>query len=234
MKKMFLILVILTMMGCASSGVTTKADQYGPSQTAYAPPGGRGPVVIVLSGSDGPNRYESYAEELSKLGYYAVLLDSNDIVKKKGGDPGNLKKAIDRAYQSPYGLSGKVACVGLSLGGYAVLAYAASKPDLVSAVIAFYPATIFIDDMKTFADHFKVPILLMSGGRDNHYAQCCTIESMRTMDTAAKAKEATFEFVEYPMADHVFNVPGDKYRRDDAADSWRRSVNMLRKYHPLP
>lgn len=228
------VLVFMAILGCAGTGVTTKADQYGPAQIAYAPPGGRGPIVVLLSGHDGPNRYEGYAEDLSKLGYYAVLLDSNDIVKEKGGDPGNLEKSIDRARRSPHGLPGKVACIGFSLGGYAVLAHAAPKPDLMSAVIAFYPATRWIrNNMKTFTANFKVPILLMSGGRDN-YIDCCTIESMRDMDAAARANGAKFEFVEYPLANHVFNFYGDWYRRDDAADSWCRSVDMLRKYHPLP
>ena len=61
-------LVVLFALPCTAMG--------GPSEEAYDPPSGRGPLVILLSGSDGPC-YRDYAAAVAKLGYYAVLIDSN-------------------------------------------------------------------------------------------------------------------------------------------------------------
>ena len=61
------------------------------------------------------------------------------------------------------------------------------------------------------------------------------IDSMRAMESAAKDGAAKFELVVYPQADHGFNLPiGPTFRKDDAADAWRRTSTMLEKYLPLP
>ncbi|MBN8453215.1 MAG: dienelactone hydrolase family protein [Candidatus Accumulibacter sp.] len=39
--------------------------------------------------------------------------------------------------------------------------------------------------------------------------------------------------VVYPHADHAFNLDGRTYRADDAADAWRRTVDMLARHHPV-
>ena len=218
------------LLGCTSSGIYTKADQYGPTQTAYAPPRGRGPVVILLSGIDGPYRYQYIAEDLSKLGYYAVLLNGNDIVTLNQDGANNLENAIDRAKNSSYGLARKVAVIGFSKGGYGALAIAAAMPDVVSAVVAYYPSLTRIKDYNEFAAHFMVPILVLAGVKDD-YQGCCLIESMRAMDLAARAKGVSFELVEYQDAGHAFNTVN--YRPHDTADAWRRTINMLSQHLPL-
>jgi len=50
-----------------------------------------------------------------------------------------------------------------------------------------------------------------------------------------------FELVVYPEANHGFNLktgasgePMGVYREDDDRDAWRRTVDMLKLYHPLP
>jgi dienelactone hydrolase len=226
-------IAFIAVLGCTSSGVGVKEDQDGPAQTVYVPPGGRGPAVILLSGVDGPGRYQYYADNLAKLGYYSVLLDGNDIATGKPDGVENLKKAIARAQRAPHGLTGKVAVIGFSKGGYGALAIAASMPDVVSVVVAYYPAvTKRVKDMKEFTARIRVPILVLAGVHDNYFG-CCMIESMRVMDSAARAQGIVFELVEYPHAEHGFNLAIPAYRSEDTADSWRRTVDILRKYHPL-
>jgi dienelactone hydrolase len=218
------------------SGITTEADQYGPAQSAYVPPSGRGPVVIMISCISGPADFRSFAIDLAKLGYYTVLLNGNDIVENPKEGYVNLKNAIVRAQNSPYGQPGKVAVVGYSFGGRGALFHATKMPDFVSVVIAYYPAISIIanEDMNALVKEFKVPILVLSGELDKN--PCCSIESMRAMESAAKANRVPLELVVYPSASHAFNLKDWPmyYRPEDAADAWGRMVNFLRKHNPLP
>src|SRR6267142_1526169 len=119
-----------------AEGIFSDRGPDGPAQTAYAPAKGPGPVVIVLSGASGQNSYHAYAGELSRLGYYSVLLDGNDILTRQQDGAANLKKAIDRAQRSPHALPGKAAVVGFSRGGGGALAHGANMPEEVSMVVA--------------------------------------------------------------------------------------------------
>ena len=57
---------------------------------------------------------------------------------------------------------------------------------------------------------------------------------MRAMESAAKESNARFELVVYPNARHGFNIEGPAYRGADEQDAWRRTLEMLRQYSPLP
>ena len=99
----------------------------------------------------------------------------------------------------PDALPGKAVVIGFSLGGGGALANAASMPDLVSAVVAFYPKTNNMPNMRSIVAQFKVPILVLAGKLDT-YRGCCLIESMKAMETAAKEGGKPFELVVYPEA----------------------------------
>ena len=225
----------------AAEGISTEAGPEGPAQTAYAPSNGKpGPVIIAISGHNGPNKYQAYAAELAKLGYYVVLLDGNDILNPENTGPANLSKAIDRAQNAPDAVRGKVAVIGFSQGGGGALYNAANMPDAVSMVVAYYPYTrTWANKIDVLVKHFRVPVLVLAGGKD-HYKDCCLIKTARAIETAAKASGTQFELVVYPEADHGFNhktgdsgEPNKAYRPDDDRDAWRRTVEMLKRYHPL-
>jgi dienelactone hydrolase len=219
-------LVVALTWSCATTG--------GLSQKAYDPPSGRGPIVILLSGASGMNNYSSYAAEVARLGYYAVLLDGNDFQAKYGKSAADdLRRVIERAQSSAKALPGKAAVIGFSWGGGGALTHAASMPDLVSAVVAYYPATSFVSDMRAFAAKFQVPVLVLAGERDR-YHNCCLIESMRAMEAAAKEGRAPFELVVYPNTGHAFiwvNTP--TYRPEASIDAWQRTKKMLSQHQPL-
>jgi len=235
------LLAVAALPAVALEGVFTDAGPDGPAQTAYAPASGVGPVVIVISGQSGPNSYQKYASELAGLGYYSVLLAGRDILNPELTGEANLKKAITRAQGSPNALKGKVAVIGFSLGGGGALYNATPLADLVSMVVAYYPYTkTWANKMPWFVKRFRVPVLVMPGGKDR-YMECCVIESMRAMEAAARQTGAKFELVEYPQANHGFNLekgahgePGGAHRDADASDAWRRTVDMLKQYQPLP
>ena len=220
-------LVVVLAWPCTTMG--------GPSEKEYDPPSGRGPLVILLSGASGLERYLSYAADVARLGYYAILLDGNTYPLGGLGGTGNLRHAIEQAQRSPKALPGKAVVIGFSKGGGGALAHAASMPDIVSAVVAYYPSTRDISDMHSFVAQFKVPILVLAGELDTWY-NCCLIESMKRMETAAKEGGKSFELVVYPKANHMFNlkIEGlDFYRAEDAADAWQRTTKMLSEYQPL-
>jgi dienelactone hydrolase len=241
-------LVALAYTGAAMAA-SEKAGQGGPKQEAYDPPSGQGPLVILISGSSGFSQdYRNYATEVARLGYYAVLLDGNDFRTTADWDDeatlrradeqtqGILRHTIEQAQGSPKALPGKVAVIGFSMGGGGALAYAAGMPDIVSAVVTYYPMTFDVSDMRSFTAHFQVPILVLAGETDN-YMDCCLIESMREMEAAAKESGKSFKLVVYPNAYHGFIrknwAAGVHYRAQDTTDAWQRITGMLRQYQPL-
>ncbi len=238
------VLTALLLVALASvvhaQGVSTDAGPDGPAQTAHAPANGKGPIVIVISGQTGPASYQSYAAELAKLGYYAVLLDGKDVLNPALTGPAALKAAIERAQRAPSAAPGKVAVIGFSLGGGGALYTAASMPELVSMVVAYYPYTrTWSDKVGVLAKRLQVPVLVLAAQRDR-YQNCCLVETAQALEASAKEAGAKFELVIYPDADHGFNLstgprgePMSGYRRNDDRDAWRRTTEMLRQYQPL-
>jgi dienelactone hydrolase len=245
--KVASMLMIGLMVACfsaasfATSGVSSEAGSEGIAQTAYSPDNGSGPVIIVISGQTGPSSYQSYAAELARLGYFTVLVSGKDILNPELTGPANLTKTIERALQSPSAVKGKAAVIGFSLGGGGALYNAANMPNLVSMVVAYYPYTkTWANKIDALVSRFKVPVLVLAAQRDR-YHECCVIETAQAMEVAAKAKGVRFEMVVYPEANHGFNLktgasgePMGAYREDDDRDAWRRAVDMLKLYHPLP
>jgi len=234
------LLALFSTRALAIESAESEAGPEGPAQIAYAPERGPGPVVVVISGVSGINSYRGYAEELAKLGYYAVLLAGKDILNPELSGEANLKKAIERAQRAPKAVPGKAAVIGFSLGGGGALYNAAPQADLVSAVVVYYPYTkTWTSKVGWFAKRFQVPVLMLAAQQDR-YLECCLVETARAIEAAAKNNGKTFELVVYPDADHGFNLAwGPKgellraYRRDDDRDAWQRTVDMLNRYQPL-
>jgi pimeloyl-ACP methyl ester carboxylesterase len=234
------LVAFFTVPAYAVSGVSSEAGSEGIAQTAYSPEK-PGPVIIVISGQTGPDSYQFYAADLARLGYYSVLVAGKDILNPEHTGPANLTKTIERALQSPRAVKGKAAVIGFSLGGGGALYNAGNMPKLVSMVVAYYPATKpWANKIDSLVSHFQVPVLVLAAQRD-HHKECCVIETAQAMEVAAKAKGLHFELVVYPEANHGFNLPigasGEPmgaYREDYARDAWRRTVDMLKLYQPLP
>jgi dienelactone hydrolase len=232
-------IALLTVLGLvapriyAAEPAATPAGPEGPAQVAYVPAKVPAPAVILLSGQTGPANYQPYAAEVAGLGYYAVLLDGKDILTRAQDGRSNLQKAITRAQGSPNVLPGKVAVIGFSQGGGGAILHAAEMPELVAAVVAYYPATSWSKNLAGVVKRFKVPVLVLAGERDT-YNNCCLIEHMQTMETTARENAQPFELVVYPQAGHGFNLRGGSYRGDDAADAWRRTRDALARHLPVP
>jgi dienelactone hydrolase len=104
-------------------------------------------------------------------------------------------------------------------------------PELVSAVVAYYPMTSFIQDPSSFVASIQVPTLMLVGVNDT-YKNCCRIEIARKLADAARvsADPSVFEVHEYPFAYHGWTIRSSReWRADDAADSFRRTLVHLQK-----
>jgi dienelactone hydrolase len=219
------------MLSPVGSAAENPAGQ-GPAQEEFIPRSEKGPVVIVLSGQTGPANYRNFSRQMAGAGYYTVLIDGKDILTRQQDGAQNLRTVIARAQASPNALPGKVAVVGFSQGGGGVLAHAVAMPELISAAVAYYPATSWSKNIGGIAGRIRLPVLVLAAERDR-YNNCCLIESMRELEAAAKAQQAPLELVVYPEADHGFNLDGRNYRAGDTADAWRRTTEMLARHHPV-
>jgi dienelactone hydrolase len=221
---------LVLLAGCGDQGTGGGAEIAAPAQTEYPPPSGKGRIVIVLSGAGGPRHFRDVSAELAKLGYYTVLVDGKDIPGWNADDDLTLGAAIRRAQHSAHALPGKAAVIGFSLGGGGALINATRLPDLVAAVVAWYPATYYLTDDESYVAQIKVPTLILAGGQDR-YGNCCMIGTMRSLAAVARKQGKPLDLVVYPEADHGFNLPVlPTYRPDDAADGLRRTAAVLRQY----
>ena len=226
---------LLLFVELAPSVALAQAQNF--ASEVFLPAAAKGAIVVVVSGVSGPALYRDYCAKLAGLGYYTILVDGKDILirpQNNRGEDGatNLRKIIADAQIAPQAVGGKVALVGFSLGGGGVLLHGAPLKDLVAAVVAYYPAiTRMGSDMAPLASRMQVPVLLLAGGRDR-FNNCCLVESMRALDSAAKAHQAVFELVVYPDAGHGFNLSVPAYRAKDANDAWARTMQLLRRLHP--
>jgi len=160
------------------------------------------------------------------------LEDARVAAEARASAEKEAAKVIADAQTAPQASGRKVALVGFSLGGGGVLLHGAPLMDLVSAVVAYYPAiTSMGPDMMPLASRIRVPVLLLSGEQDRYF-NCCLIESMRALASAAKANHAVFELVAYPGANHGFNLNVPTHRADDANDAWGKTISFLRRLHP--
>jgi pimeloyl-ACP methyl ester carboxylesterase len=227
------ILLIGTLLGGRAAAGAAPVERE-----IFPPAHGKGAIVVVISGQSDPAPYRDFSSKLAKNGYYTVLIKAFDVLPGFGilvpQGSANLRAVIADAQSAPKAIPGKVALVGLSLGGAAALVHGGSLKDRVSAIVAFYPALTMIapqDDMKSLAASLQVPVLVMAGEKDDENG-CCMINTVRELDAAPKA--GSLDLVVYPNAGHGFNLhdPRFVYREKDAADAWARTLAFLRRLQP--
>jgi len=200
----------LTFRGLLSAALLLAAAIFASSaeaQEEIAPPQGKGHVVVFISGMSGIKHERVLAQAIAALGYDVAVYDGRAILKSLG--PG-LRTAIENAQQMPRALPGKVALVGVSLGGGLALAFGSRWPDLVAVDIVWYPATGFVKRIPGFAGVITVPVLMFAGESD-HYMRCCLIGTARSLAADAAAANAPFELITYPGVDHDFIQGGTNF-----------------------
>jgi dienelactone hydrolase len=210
---------LLLLAMAALLAVTTPAL----AQIEFAPPQGKGRVVVVMSGHSGPSHYQAVAGLIAQLGYDVVLFDANSIAGNVGE---GLRMAIGQALQMPHAVPGKVALIGFSEGGGQVLIHGSQMPNLATDVIAWYPATRSIGDVTAFVQRLAVPVLMLAGEADTYHG-CCLIGTARALAAAAPGR---IELVSYPGVEHDFVYGGSHYEPNAHTDALRRTAAALNQY----
>jgi len=194
------------------------------SPQEIAPPQGKGHVVVFVSGIVGPKHDKALSEAIAALGYDVYVCDGRQIAKMPGG---NLRAAIQAAQQSRHALPGKVALIGVSLGGGFALALGSEWSDVVLTDIVWYPATGFAVRLPGFTRRISVPVLMFAGESD-HFENCCLIQTARAIEASAKAGNVPFDLVTYPGADHDFIKGGIHYNPAAYEDALSRTAARLK------
>jgi dienelactone hydrolase len=197
---------------------------YALTQQEFPPPQGNGRIIVLVSGTAGPKHDKEFAKAIAALGYDVVLFDGN---KMEGTGAVGMKSAIEQARQMPHAVPGKVALIGLSLGGGLALAYGSLMPNEIAVDIVWYPATGFFSRFPGFARRIKVPVLMFAGESDT-YRDCCLISTARALAAAAAAAKVPFELVTYPNTGHDFIVGGSNYNPQSYKDALDRTAARLK------
>ncbi len=194
------------------------------AQQELAPPTGKGHVVVILSGILGPTHDKALAQAISALGYDVYFCDSRTL---EGTNGQAVRDAIQNAQKLPHALPGKVALIGISLGGGMALDYASTWTDLLAVDILWYPVTEFLNAMPGFGSRITVPTLMFAGEADT-YDNCCLIATARTLAADAKQAGAPFELVTYPGVNHDFIKGGGGYNEQAYNDALTRTAAKLK------
>lgn len=195
----------------------------------FTPSSGHGPLILMFSGITGPTLYAEFARRLADSGYDVLLLDGKDFAINDIPACQNAIRVIIADHQLHAGTSpGKTAVLGYSLGGAVALSCAAGMPEEIAGVIAYYPATSMISDPNGCVERIRVPVTVLQG-EDDYYLNCCTVEKIRNMQTAALNRGKDVALIVYPKAGHGFNLGPLKNKTLDET-SWRKTMETLKQY----
>ena len=231
-----------------SQNVNVTADFYRPSGS------GPFPAVVILHTCGGVGVKESqYASSLRSEGYVVVVPDSfasrGNRKKSNRCTPGNYENHVSDSVSDALGAAAylrslpfvrgdRIAVMGMSLGGTAVLALPPEAIDQgIRAAISYYPPCVQPDG-KHFFNESKIPLLLLLAELDNWSP---------TTACVAKAQESQksgriVEWMVYPGAHHGFDnqayysAVNDnrgrtmQFNQSATDDSWNRFKTYLNKH----
>jgi carboxymethylenebutenolidase len=200
-----------------------------------APPGGKGPGVVVVQEWWGlVPHIKSVCDRLSNEGFVALAPDLyHGETTKSPDEAGKMMMAlrIDEAEKDLRGairhLAGhtavqpkKIGTIGFCMGG-ALSLFAASKNPEVDACVVFYGGH---PNVKPDLPKLRAPVLGIYAEKDTFVSP----EVVRQLDAELTRLGKRHEFHTYPGVDHAFfNETGKNHDAASATDAWRRAVEFL-------
>jgi len=115
----------------------------------------------------------------------------------------------------------RIGAIGWCMGGGYALDVALQEPSLAADVINYGQLEADPGDLKKI----KAPILGLFGGQDHSIPQSDVNKFAQQLKSFGKNVDVHI----YPEAGHAFENPNNTvgYRKDDAADAWKRTVEFL-------
>jgi len=134
-----------------------------------------------------------------------------------------LRSAIRALLGVPECTSEKAAVVDFCMGGQLALFAAATSPDLVSSCVDFYGAH---PKANPPLENLQAPLLGIFAEVDGYI----TPEFIEDLDRRLTGLGKPHEFHTYPGTEHgFFNDETDHHHPEAARDSWRRTLEFLRR-----
>jgi carboxymethylenebutenolidase len=203
------------------------------------PESGSGLAVVVIQEWWGlVDHIQDVCDRFAKEGFVAIAPDLYHGKTTKSPDDAmkmlmelDAERAVKEiagagAYvlQRPECTSKKYGVVGFCMGG-ALAQYAATKDaSNVGAAASFYGG---FKQVQPEWDKLQAALLLIYGEDDKGVPP----EHGRELEAKLQKLGKNVELVIYPQANHAFfNNTGPNHKPDDAADAWRRTLELFRRH----
>ncbi|MFY9790465.1 MAG: dienelactone hydrolase family protein [Candidatus Sulfotelmatobacter sp.] len=242
--KRIVLLLFIALAASASFAADGKSVSYKSGddtvQGVLYTPSGKGPfpAIIVIHEWWGLNDWvKDQASKLADQGYEALAIDlyrgkvattpevAHELMRGVPDDRANrdLEAAFNFLQSQPNVKKNRIGAIGWCMGGGYALDVAIDEPTLAADVINYGHLVTDPDTIKKI----NAPILGLFGAQD----QGITPDDVHTFEAAMKEQGKKVEIKIYDDAGHAFENPNNKnkpgYRRDDAADAWKRTVSFL-------
>jgi carboxymethylenebutenolidase len=223
-----------------------------PAYRAMPAEGGPFPVILVVQEIFGVHEHiKDLCRRLAKVGYFAVapeLYARQGDVSKMTDIPEIISKVVSKvpdkqvmedldatvawAEKTGKADTAKLGVTGFCWGGRIVWLYAAHNKGL-KAGVAWYgrlvgkPDELHPKNPIDLVKSLHAPVLGLYGGAD----EGIPVETVEKMREGLKDAEKTAEIIVYPDTPHGFNADyRPTYRKDQAADGWKRMLAWFKKY----
>ena len=192
-------------------------------------------AVILLPGSYGwrPD-YARFARTFADSGFVALAIDyyaetGRGLTQAQENRnwpawQATVRNAVAWLDTLPLVSGRHIALVGYSRGAFLAVSVAASVP-AVGAVVDFYGGGSDADPAEDQVPRFP-PLLILHGDADD----VVPVELAHRLYDRMRVHRGEVEMHVYPGAGHVFNAPwSSAYSEPDAVDSWRRTIEFLKR-----
>lgn len=231
------LLLALSSFAATAKDVSYKSGDETVNGVLYTPKGkGPFPALIVIHEWWGLNDWvKEQASKLADEGYVSLAIDlyrgkvattpdmAHELMRGVPDDRADkdLHAAFEFLKSQPDVKPEKIGAIGWCMGGGYSLDVAVAEPTLAADVINYGHLATETDDLKKI----NAPILGLFGGQDRGI----TPDDVKKFDDQLKALGKKVDTHVYPDAGHAFENPNNTagYRKEDAADAWRRTVAFL-------
>jgi carboxymethylenebutenolidase len=214
-----------------------------PVEEHHCVPAGAGPfpAVIMLHGAGardaGSEDFEDYCSKLADHGYYTEFIEyySQTSPASVGNIAGmmrdfptwtdEIRSGVAALKQNPAVNPQKIGLMGFSLGAYLSLAYGATHPNDIAAIVDYYGG--LTQALYPRASTMP-PVLIIHGEID----RIVPVSQAIDLDAALTKAGRPHEMKIYPGAEHAFNFPEAVfwYKPGAANDAWNRSLKFFDTY----